>query len=53
MVHVSNTMLRFKDQPSNSISCSDDAPTLVGSRGGQIILRTSSDIFSLQFGVAS
>ena len=30
----------------------DNAATLVGSCGGQIILRTSNDVFILQFGVA-
>ena len=29
MVHVSSTMWRIKNQPSNSISCSDNAPRLL------------------------
>ena len=38
-------MWRIKNQPSNSTSCSDSAPTVVGSSGGLIILGTSSDVF--------
>ena len=45
MVHVSSTLWRIKNQPSNYTSCSDQCPTLVGSCGGQIILMTSSDVF--------
>ena len=44
MVHVSSTMWRIENPPSNSTSCSDNDPTLAGSCGGQIALRTSSDV---------
>ena len=36
---------RMKNRPSNSTACSDSAQALVRSCGGQIRLRTSSDVF--------
>ena len=51
VIHITNTVWRIKNQPSNSTSCIDHALrmlvlVLVS------ILRTSSDVFILQFGVA-
>ena len=51
MVHVSNTMWRIKNRPSNSTSCSDNALRFVGSCGGHITLRTSRDVFVFNLGL--
>jgi hypothetical protein len=46
MIYVSSTMWRVTNQPSNSISCSNNDPTLVDSCGGQIVSTTSFSIRS-------
>ena len=52
MVHVSSTLMwRNRNQPSNSTSCGDKCPTFVGSCGGHIILRASSDVFIFNLGL--
>jgi hypothetical protein len=45
MVHVSNTMWRIENRPSNSTSCGDNALRLFVSCSMYIIVRISSDIF--------
>ena len=51
MVQISNTMRRIHNQPCISTSCSDNALRLCGSCGGQLIMRTSSDIFIFNLGL--
>ena len=51
MVHVSNTMRRFKNHPSNSTSCIWQCPTFVGSCAKQSISRTSSDVLIFNLGL--
>jgi hypothetical protein len=52
MVHVSSTMWRIKNQPSKSTTCSDNV-MFVGSCGGHIIFRTSSDVLIFNLGLHS
>jgi hypothetical protein len=48
MVWVSSTMWRIKNQPSNSISCSDNALRLLVRVAGILIERTYIFIFNLE-----
>ena len=52
LVHVSNTMWRIKNEPSNSAYCIDNALRFVSSYGRHIILRTSSDVFIFYLGLS-
>ena len=51
IVHVSSTLWKIKNQPSNSTSCSESTLRLAGSCGGQIMLRTSSDVLIFNLGL--
>jgi len=50
-VHISSTMWRIKNQSSYSTSCSDNSLRLVVVVCGQIVSRTSSDIFIFILGL--